>query len=160
MRNLSRLLGKFIKLPPASKRVIFACGNPSRGDDALGGLLLQRLRELELANTTLIEDFQLQIEHAWDLQGHEQALFIDAHTDCPPPFVFSAIQPAHDHSYSSHALSPSAVLQIYADTWQQTPPSAFVLGIRGYAFDLGAGLSQQAQQNLAAARDWLLSSDL
>ncbi len=138
-----------------SSRIIFACGNPSRGDDALGVLLLQAIRQLNPPRTTLIEDFQLQIEHAWDLQGQQQALFIDAHLDCPPPFVFAPIQAVHDHSYSSHALSPQAVLQIYTDIWQQAAPPAFVLGIRGYAFALGTALSPQARQNLQAAKQWL-----
>ena len=53
--------------------VIFAVGNPSRGDDALGPELLARLSAWleskgKQENVELIEDFQLQIEHALDLQ--------------------------------------------------------------------------------------------
>jgi len=52
--------------------VVFACGNPSRGDDALGPLLLDQLQiwldEEGLADGfELISDFQWQIEHALDL---------------------------------------------------------------------------------------------
>jgi len=137
------------------KQVVFACGNPSRGDDALGVLLLARLATFKLSELTLIEDFQLQIEHALDLQGQARALFIDAHASCAPPFVFTEIFPERDSSYSSHALAPQAVLQVYASTWQQTPPPAFLLGIRGYQFELGEGLSNAAAQHLTAAEHWL-----
>ena len=66
--------------------VVFAVGNPSRGDDAIGPVICGRLEKwLEnegLADQfELIEDFQLQIEHAMDLQGRQLALFIDAGAD-------------------------------------------------------------------------------
>ncbi len=137
------------------KHIVFACGNPSRGDDALGPLLLQAIQALELTSLTLIEDFQLHIEHAWDLQGHQQALFIDAHQSCPPPFIFAPVLPAQDVSYTSHALSPQAVLKVYADVWQKPPPPAFMLGIRAYEFELGSPLTPAAQHHLAQAIDWV-----
>ena len=72
--------------------VVFAVGNRSRGDDALGPLLLERLAavldaEGRGSRFELIDDFQLQIEHALDLAGRRLALFIDAGTGTPAPFV-------------------------------------------------------------------------
>ena len=80
--------------------VILACGNPSRGDDALGPILLDRLQAwLESAGCAgladdfeLIGDFQLQVEHALDLIGRRLALFIDAGQQTPAPFVFRRAQ--------------------------------------------------------------------
>ena len=57
--------------------VVFAVGNPSRGDDALGPLLAERI-EAAFPDIVVISDFQLQIEHALDLVGAELILFIDA----------------------------------------------------------------------------------
>ena len=65
----------------------------SRGDDGLGPLLLARIAEAGWDNAELIEDFQLQIEHALDLQGADLALFIDAGKDTPAPFSFREIFP-------------------------------------------------------------------
>ena len=70
--------------------VVFAVGNPSRGDDAIGPELCARLekwlaREGLSQRVELIEDFQLNIEHALDLVGREQALFIDAGENTPAP---------------------------------------------------------------------------
>ncbi len=58
--------------------VVFAVGNPSRGDDALGPLLMAWLEQQARPGVQLVGDFQLQIEHALDLEGHPLALFIDA----------------------------------------------------------------------------------
>ena len=68
------------------KLVVFGWGNVSRGDDGLGPLLLARIAEAGWAESTLIEDFQLQLEHALDLQGADLALFLDAGKGTPAPF--------------------------------------------------------------------------
>ncbi|MDP2785684.1 MAG: Ni/Fe hydrogenase, partial [Sulfurimicrobium sp.] len=62
--------------------LVFGYGNPSRGDDALGPLLLEQLAALNLPHVELLTDFQLQVEHAVDLQGRERVLFIDASVSC------------------------------------------------------------------------------
>ena len=132
--------------------VVFAVGNPSRGDDALGPLLMVWLAEQARPGVHLVSDFQLQIEHALDLEGHQLALFIDAGTGTPAPFEFRETGPAATRPVSSHALAPEAVLQVYASVQRRPPPPAFVLCIRGNDFRLGEGLSPAAERNLAAAR--------
>ena len=130
--------------------VVFAVGNPSRGDDAIGPELLGRLAAwLEKEGLTerieLIEDFQLNIEHALDLAGRELALFIDAGENTPAPYVFERIFPATIPPHSTHALPPQAVLQVYRQTEGREPPPSFVLCVRGERFDLGEGLTPEAQ---------------
>ena len=132
--------------------VVFAVGNPSRGDDALGPLLMAELERQARPDVHLVSDFQLQIQHALDLEGHQLALFIDAGTGTPAPFEFRETGPAATRPVSSHALAPEAVLQVYASVQRRPPPPAFVLCIRGNDFRLGEGLSPAAERNLAAAR--------
>jgi len=53
--------------------LIFAYGNPSRGDDALGPMIFELLEKnkqqsSELSKVDLLTDYQLQIEHAIDLE--------------------------------------------------------------------------------------------
>lgn len=136
--------------------VVFAVGNPSRGDDALGPELCGRLEKWleseDLADQfELIEDFQLQIEHALDLQGRLLALFIDAGANTPAPYVFERISPSTAVAHTTHALSPQAVLQVYRQTEGVDPPPAFVLCVRGEQFELGEALSAAASKHLAAA---------
>lgn len=139
--------------------MVFGWGNPSRGDDALGPLLLQTLRSggdsgrwpgLDLR---LVEDFQLQIEHALDLDGAELALFIDAGQGTPAPWALTELdgQAQPRFAASTHALSPQAVLSVYRQLQGRAPPPAFVLCVRGEQFALGAPLSAAARQHLAAA---------
>ena len=140
--------------------VILACGNPSRGDDALGPWLLERLQNWLLAagldeRFELIVDFQWQIEHALDLAGRRLALFIDAAQGTPAPFVLSRLEPADPRIPSSHALPPAALLAVLARLGNQAAPPAFVLAVRGDKFELGDGLSTGARRHAEQAFELL-----
>lgn len=140
--------------------VIFAVGNPSRGDDALGPLLAARFAaELGEAGLgpefDLVEDFQLQVEHALDLEGRALALFIDAGTGTPAPYDFRRIRPAAGYGHTTHALAPEAVLQVYRQTQGDEPPDAFLLCVRGESFELGEDLTPEAAGHLEAALELL-----
>jgi hydrogenase maturation protease len=137
--------------------LVLAAGNRSRGDDAIGPLLLERLASwLAAAGRSgefeLIDDYQLQAEHALDLQGRRLALFIDAGWRTPAPLAFYALSARPDAApASTHALSPQAVLGVYRQIALAEPPPAFVLCVSGDQFELGAGLSAAAKLHLEAA---------
>ena len=146
--------------------LIFGWGNPSRGDDALGPALLDAIEALRDAHprwgkVELLTDFQLQVEHALDLEGRERVLFVDA-SAAPgdAPFRAEIIAPAKDSSFTSHALSPQGVMHVYAEIKGSAPPPCTLLAIAGEAFELGEPLSPAAKDHLDAAlawtRDWLL----
>lgn len=136
--------------------LVIGIGNPGRGDDALGPLLMERLETLSLPDVELLTDFQLQVEYALDLQGRAAVIFVDAAVSGPEPFTFTPARPEADASYSSHALSPGALLHTHEKLFG-TPPAAHVLAIRGYAFGLGDPPSPRAARNLEAAADFLLA---
>ena len=135
--------------------LVFAWGNPSRGDDALGPAFLERLdsdqRTGELDHVELLTDFQLQVEHAQDLQGRERVLFVDASVSAQSPCELHLLQPERDASYTTHAMSPGAVLAVYEQINRCPPPPAWLLSIRGYEFGLGLEMSAQARKNLSAS---------
>lgn len=133
------------------KLLIFGYGNLSRGDDALGPLLLERLEARRLPGVECLTDYQLQPEHALDIEGRDLILFVDAHLHCASPFEFAALRPARDASFTTHAMSPQAVLQVYLDLHDAPPPPAFLLSVRGERFELGEALTPQAEANLEAA---------
>ena len=141
--------------------LVFAVGNPSRGDDALGPLLLARLAEgLAQAggaeHVELIEDFQLQIEHALDLVGRQLVLFIDAGQNTPAPYSFYPVEAASGMAHTTHALAPAAVLQVYCQMEGRAPPPAFVLCVQGEKFELGEPLTATANRHLEAAYPLLM----
>jgi hydrogenase maturation protease len=138
--------------------VVFGWGNESRGDDGLGPLLLRRFAAAEWPDAVAIEDYQLQIEHALDLEGADCALFIDAGKGTAAPFTFREIAPRADVAYTTHALAPEAVLAVYAQIKGHPPPSAFVICVRGESFELGDGLTDDAKSRLEAA--WGFLSEL
>ncbi len=137
-----------------SRIVILAWGNPSRGDDGLGPALAARVGSLAAGSRHDIRvetDFQLQPEHATDLVDCDTAIFVDAAVDAAEPFDFRCVTAARDRTFTSHAMSPSAVLAAYRDAFGAEPPPAYVLAIRGEAFELGTGLSPAAAIRLDAA---------
>lgn len=149
------------RVPPL---LVLAWGNPSRGDDALGPLLAERLQaQAEAAawagRVEVLTDFQLQVEHALDLVGRERILFVDAALDLAEPFAVRPLQAARGGGIGSHALAPEAVLQVYQDLHGQPPPPATLLAIRASAFELGSAPGSEALADLEMAitwaRDWL-----
>lgn len=144
--------------------LVIGVGNPSRGDDALGPRFLDafgaaRAGEVSDERIELLTDFQLQIEHALDLQGRERVVFVDASVTAAPPFTFARVFARPDEQATSHALAPSAVLATYARV-VGAPPPAWILAIRGESFELGEGLSAAAEANLAAALGFFLTTPL
>lgn len=136
--------------------LVIAVGNLSRGDDALAPLLLQRLRGwLDESGRhdgiELLEEFQLQVEHAADIHERQLVLFADAGMDTPSPYTVERIWPNRKRAVFSHALEPEGVLDTYVRVYGQAPPPSYVLCISGTGFELGADLSPRAADNLEAA---------
>ena len=141
-----------------SPSLIFAWGNPSRGDDALGPLLLERLAaatDRQRGDCDCLTDFQLQIEHALDLRGRKRVLFVDASVSCVAPFQVSPLAAERDRSFTSHEMTPAALLQVYREIHGEAPPPSLLLAIRGERFELGEDLSVTAATHLEAALTWV-----
>ena len=132
--------------------LLFGYGNLSRGDDALGPLLLKYVEShFDLEELEILSDFQLQIEHALDLENRSLVLFVDASVSCVGAYDFATLEPDRDKSYTTHAMSPAAVLDVYQSIKNQTPPPCFLLSIKAEKLELGEGLSAQAEKNLEKA---------
>ncbi|MDD1625833.1 MAG: hydrogenase maturation protease [Methylococcaceae bacterium] len=132
--------------------LVFGYGNLSRGDDALGPLLLEYVEShCNMESIEIQSDFQLQIEHALDLENRSIVLFVDASVSCVNKFDFAMLEPARDKSYTTHAMSPAAVLDVYQSIKKQRPPPCFLLSIKAEKFELGESLSTQAETNLERA---------
>ena len=142
--------------------LMLTCGNPSRGDDALGAalhdLLVAHKRDTgELAELEVFTDFQLQIEHAVDLEGRERVIFADASIDCAEPFEMKPLAPSRDDTFTTHAMSPASVLSVYQEVNGCEPPPALMLEIRAYEFGLGKDMTDKARANLQLAFEHILA---
>lgn len=128
--------------------VVLAVGNDARGDDALGPLLMTRLEALDPPGVARVLDFQLQVEHALDLDGVALALFVDAHCRQEVPVALAPIQ-AEPTTGASHALSPAQVLGV-GRRIGRAMPEAWLMSLAGADFSLGQGLSPVGQASLEA----------
>lgn len=135
-----------------SRMLVFGWGNPSRGDDGLGPAFVGEATRRP--DVELLVDYQLQPEHALDLVGRDEVLFVDASTSTPEPFEVFDVSPGPKVTFTSHHLSPGALLSVFERITGRSAPRARVLAIRGWSFDLGEGLSERARTNLEAALAW------
>lgn len=133
--------------------LVIGYGNPGRRDDGLGPAFAARLEALHLSGVTVESDYQLAIEHAHSAAQHDIVVFADAARDIDnnSPFYLRPIQPAPDAHYTSHSISPQAVLQLASQCFD-AHPAGWLLGIRPADLDSFAeGLTSQAESNLSAA---------
>ncbi len=134
-----------------AKLLVFGYGNPGRGDDALGPLFVSEIEKLGLPDVECQTDMQLQVEHVLDMQERAIVLFVDADVSCASPFEFGEIQAVKDSSYTSHAMTPQALMHSFSIVLNREPPPVFLLRIRGEAFELGDELSSMARNHLAVS---------
>lgn len=145
--------------PNADERVlpilVIGVGNPSRGDDAIGPIAVELLSTQGIPGIELLTDYQLQVEHALDLVGRRDVVFVDACVNVTRAFSFEPVSADTGRHALSHAISPAAVLDAYQAYTREAPPRAHVLAIRGFEFGLGKPLSTAAAANLDAAVEML-----
>lgn len=142
--------------------LLMALGNPSRGDDALGPLLIERLRANgveQAGDVELFTEVGLQIEHVLDLADRRGVLFIDAaRPGAVDSIALWPLEPAAERTPFTHVLSAAALLAI-AQRLTGSAPAAWQLALEGEDFTLGADLSPAAHgrldQGVRAAQDWL-----
>jgi hydrogenase maturation protease len=136
--------------------LVFGWGNLSRGDDALGPLCVESLRGVhaQADHIEFLDDYQLQVEHALDLVGRQHILFVDASVNCPAPFEVTQLAATQDASFTTHAMSPQALMHTYRGLQGEDPPPCTLLAIRGERFTLGEPLGPAAQNHLGAALLW------
>lgn len=140
--------------------LVFGFGNPSRGDDALGPEFVRRA-EVRFSEAIVhgalevLTDYQLQVEHVLNLEGRERVYFVDAGASATEPqpqgYSVTRVAGACDASFTTHLLSPAALLHIYGAVVESKAPECWLIAIAGHQFELGAPMSPEAEANLTAA---------
>ena len=138
--------------------IVFAWGNESRGDDGIGPLLARRLLELELPALVVVEDHQLNIEHVTDFVGDTPLLFIDASVSIGSGIMLEQIEASNDGNFSTHAISPQALLNVCREATGNAPPPAYLLHVAGRSFGLGESLGSTG--SAAAESAWAFLNEL
>jgi hydrogenase maturation protease len=135
-------------MSPRAPLLVLAVGNPSRGDDAIGALLAERLSDWLNGlgspwqdQVEVICDMQLMVEHVLDLSGRQRILFIDAAAQGDTPVSCLPLTPNHGAPTTSHQCSPSQLLALHQQVLHSPAPPASLLCVVGHQFELGSKLS-------------------
>ena len=136
--------------------LVYGFGNPGRLDDGLGPALAQDLSGRGLGSDVMIESgYQLAIEDAALVAGHDVVVFADADKACRAPYELRRLEPKHGAAFTTHAVAPADLLGM-AHQHFGCDTLGFTLGIRGYEFnEFGEALSPRARVNLAAAANYM-----
>lgn len=134
------------------KVLIVGYGNPLRGDDGIGWVVAEKLRELALSETVSIRTcIQLTPELAADLSEVEVAILIDARAGEPAGKIScQQVKPLPHLPSSSHHLNPSALLS-YTHQFFGKAPQTYLISITGTEFGYQDHLSPQVQEAVQGA---------
>lgn len=125
-------------------------GNDGRSDDGLGWKFIE-LNEKVFPHIDWQQRFQLQVEDAALVSQYDEVIFVDStRTSLNEGFAWSECEVRMSRSFSTHNLDPSTVLYLARELYNRTP-RAFTLAIEGQQWEIGIGLSNQAQENLQKA---------
>jgi len=152
------------------KTLVIAYGNRDRQDDGAGWHILTQVAaqlslqapelpgewtESEDGSLRLLYLYQLLPELAEDLIDYGQIIFVDAHNSPElPNLVFEPVSPAWVHSAFTHHLSIGELLAITQTLFGRCP-EAWMLSVRGYAFEFSQDLSPQTQALARQAAEML-----
>lgn len=135
--------------------LVIGFGNPGRLDDGLGPAAAAAIERLGLPGVAVDADYQLNVEDAERASRYPLVLFLDADATGPEPFGVQRVRPQRDVSFSTHSVQPAEVMGLATDLFAAAT-QAYVVGIRGYAFDgFGEDLTAAARGNLNAAVDFV-----
>jgi len=152
------------------KILVIAYGNRDRQDDGAGWHILAQAAsqlglqapelpgewtESEDGSLRLLYLYQLLPELAEDLIDYGKIIFVDAHNSPElPNLVFEPVSPAWVHSAFTHHLSIGELLAITQTLFGRCP-EAWMLSVRGYAFEFSQELSPQTQALARQAAEML-----
>ena len=134
--------------------LIYAIGNPARGDDGLGMEFLNQLPQE--THFDIKHNYQFNVEDAEVFSSYDSILVVDAHKYTLKPFEVTKIEPSFNSLFSTHGVTSKTILTLCEDLYSKRPET-HLLAIRGYEFELKESLSQMARENLHMAKNWFLN---
>jgi hydrogenase maturation protease len=127
--------------------LVFAIGNPQRGDDGVAAEVCARIGQ---GDWKVIETMELVPEMAGEVAGAGQLVFVDADYRGGDPSL-SPLSPVACHpGPMTHSLRPCDLVSVARRLYGFKGP-AWLLRVPGTDFGLGSPLSETAKTNAAMA---------
>ncbi|MGO9641990.1 MAG: hydrogenase maturation protease [Candidatus Acidiferrales bacterium] len=137
-----------------ARTLILACGNPLRGDDAVGWQIAKALKsdspwpeiEVEAAH-------QLVPEMAEGISQADIVIFVDASAaHSPGSVIFERVVPSRLAPETfTHELNPQILLALADALYGRSPARAFTLVVGAESFELNEELSESVRNSIPEA---------
>ena len=146
---------------PLSSALLIGVGNPFRGDDGVGGVVIHRLRGQNLPGFTIMEETGdgAELLEAW--KGASAVILVDAVQSGAAPGTIHRLDatteklPKWFSHCSTHAFGVAEAIEL-GRTMGELPPSLVVYGIEGLDFSAGTSLSPEVAEVVPSAANMIL----
>ncbi|MBC7194281.1 MAG: hydrogenase maturation protease [Caldisericia bacterium] len=138
-------------LKETKKVILVGFGNEYRRDDGLGLKLLDLIEDDRIKKIKVQE---LSYSLLDDIKDFDIVIFIDASIE-GESINFRKIEKINKFSPLTHHLTPEELL-IWAEFVNKKSYDFYLLSIRGYDFDFGEELSEDASKNLKRGAQFLI----
>lgn len=126
--------------------LVFAIGNPLRGDDGVARTVCQTLG----TEVCVVEEIQLTPEVAARMGPADVVIFVDADIEAESPRMEPVVEEAPTESSFSHVVSPASLVLIARKLYGFTG-GAWVCRVPARDFTLGAELTAEASSGARGA---------
>jgi len=135
---------------------MFGIGNCERGDDGVGWVFLDKVKQSKNFYGTMHYRYQLNLEDVLLLYESSCVIFIDAtEKSYLAGFKWEEIIGKPDLEITSHQLSPQSLIYLCKELYHHTL-EAYLLTISGKQWELGSTISFPTQKHLNHALNFFL----
>jgi hydrogenase maturation protease len=134
--------------------LVYGYGNPGRQDDGAGVMLAEKLDEWildgKLEGVHTDTNYQLNLEDAATVSKYDLVIFADASREELNSFRMDPLPGSPRVEFTMHAVSPAFILHLCREVFGREP-EAYLLHIRGYEWEFMGSMTEQAEENLIHA---------
>jgi hydrogenase maturation protease len=135
--------------------LVIACGNPLRGDDAVGPTAADIVRSWQTPGVKVLTVHQFVPELIDEMQQVRRVLFIDAATNADDStFQNGIVEAKKSRRFFGHYETAANLLALLHELGGRTPDAQLV-SISAHSFDHGKELTESAKSNMQAALVWI-----
>ena len=135
--------------------LVIACGNPLRGDAAIGPTAANIVESWRIPGVKILSVHQLVPELIDEMKRGNRVLFIDAAIDLEgESFQCHIVEPKTSRRFFGHHESPANLLSLMRELEGRTPES-WLVSITAVSIEHGEEMTEVARENLEGALEWI-----